>query len=249
MNHPGFAEGRGTGFSNLIPGILIRRYKRFLADVRLQSGKVVTAHCPNPGRMSTCCDPGSRVYLSLHDSIRRKYRYTWELIQMPGSMVGVNPVTANRIVHQSLCAGRIPSLAGYDAIHAEVSAGQGVRLDFLLEGAEKSCFLEVKSCTLVENRAAGFPDAVTARGLKHLVHMQRLMSDGFRCVLLFLVQRTDAEIFKPADDVDPVYGRQLRAAVSRGLEILVYDVRFDPDGIVLNNPLPINLQQADVRTL
>ncbi len=168
---------------------------------------------------------------------------------MPGSTVGVNPVTANRIVHQSLCAGRIPSLAGYDAIHAEVSAGQGVRLDFLLEGAEKSCFLEVKSCTLVENRAAGFPDAVTARGLKHLVHMQRLMSDGFRCVLLFLVQRTDAEIFKPADDVDPVYGRQLRAAVSRGLEILVYDVRFDPDGIVLNNPLPINLQQADVRTL
>ena len=168
---------------------------------------------------------------------------------MPGSMVGVNPVMANRIVHQSLCAGRIPLLAGYDAIHAEVSAGAGARLDFLLEGAENRCFLEVKSCTLVENQVARFPDAVTARGVKHLVRMQRLMSDGFRCVLLFLVQRTDAEIFMPADDVDPVYGRQLRAAVARGLEILVYDVRFDPNGIVLNRPLPINFQQAGSRAL
>ena len=168
---------------------------------------------------------------------------------MPGSLVGVNPVTANRIVHQSLCAGRIPLLAGYDAIHAEVSAGHGVRLDFLLENAEKSCFLEVKSCTLVENRAARFPDAVTVRGVKHLVHMQRLLSGGFRCVLLFLVQRTDAAIFMPADDVDPVYGRQLRAAVARGLEILAYDVRLDSNGIVLNHPLPINLQQAGSRAL
>lgn len=168
---------------------------------------------------------------------------------MPGSMVGVNPVTANRIVYQSLCAGHISLLAGYDAIHAEVSAGHGVRLDFLLEGSGKTCFLEVKSCTLVENRVAGFPDAVTARGVKHLVHMQRLLSGGFRCVLLFLVQRTDAEIFRPADDVDPAYGRHLRAAVARGLEILVYDVGFDSNGIVLNHPLPINLQQADSRVL
>ncbi len=249
MNHSGFAGGCGISFSNLVPGILICRYKRFLADVRLQSGNVVTAHCPNPGRMTTCCDPGRRVYLSRHNSIRRKYSYTWELIQMPGSMVGVNPVTANRIVHRSLCAGRIPLLAGYDAIHAEVSAGHGVRLDFLLEGAEKTCFLEVKSCTLVENQVARFPDAVTVRGVKHLAHMQRLMSGGFRCVLLFLVQRTDAKIFRPADDVDPAYGRQLRAAVALGLEILVYDVRLDSSGIALNHPLPINFQKAAFRSI
>lgn len=223
----------------LIAGRLIRRYKRFLADVRLESGKTVTAHCPNSGSMRACCQPGRRVYLSLHDNPKRKLPYTWELIRMPTSLVGVNTQVPNRLAALAIASGDVAELNGYDTIRREVRAGRNSRIDILLESPDRrSCFVEVKNCTLVKEGLATFPDAVTLRGQKHLTELQDLVAAGFRCAMFFLVQRMDARFFAPADHIDPVYGKQLRQAFLNGVEILVYDVRIDLEGIRLNAGLP-----------
>jgi sugar fermentation stimulation protein A len=193
--------------------------------------------------MTASCDPGRRVYLSYHDNPRRKLKYTWELIEMPTSLVGVNTLVPNRLVFASAEAGVIPELSDYDNIRREVKAGLNSRLDLLLEkGKNERCFVEIKNCTLVEDGLACFPDAVTARGLKHLVEMQRLVSAGDRCVMFYLIQRMDAEVFRPADHIDPAYGNELRRAVDNGLEIIVYDVKIDLEKIVMNCKIPYELQ-------
>ncbi|OQY60614.1 MAG: sugar fermentation stimulation protein SfsA [Desulfobacteraceae bacterium 4572_88] len=222
----------------LIPGTLIRRYKRFLADVELENGETVTAHCPNSGSMTACCAPGSPVYLSYHDNPRRKLKYTWELIRMPGSLVGVNTLVPNRLVCQSVEGGFVKELDAYDTVRREVRVGSHSRLDLLLEkGEQEKCFVEIKNCTLVEeDGTAYFPDAVTLRGRKHLAELERLALEN-RCVMFFLIQRCDAKIFRPADHIDPEYGKKLRVAASQGVEILVYDVRIDLEGIALNRKL------------
>ncbi len=233
---------KGLDWPKLIPGTLVRRYKRFLADVDLDSGEIVTAHCPNSGAMTACCDPGRRVYLSYHDNPRRKLKYTWELIKMPTSLVGVNTLVPNRLVFASLKAGEVPELSDYDKITSEVKTGLNSRLDLLLEkGESERCFVEIKNCTLVEDGLACFPDAVTARGLKHLVEMQRLVSSGDRCMMFYLIQRMDAEVFRPADHIDPAYGKELRQAAEHGVEIMVYDVRIDLEKIALNRKIPYEL--------
>lgn len=151
----------------LIPATLIRRYQRFLTDVRLEDGSEVTAHCPNSGRMLACCEPGRPVYLSFHDNPKRKLRYTWELIKMPASLVGVNTMVPNRLVFQSIPAGKIDALGGYPEVSREVHIGNGSRLDLLLKkGNGEACYVEVKNCTLVEEGIARFPDAITSRGWK-----------------------------------------------------------------------------------
>lgn len=232
-------NSKGLDWPELIPGTLIRRYKRFLADVQLADDTVVTAHCPNSGAMTSCCDPGRRVYLSHHDNPRRKLKHTWELIEMPTSLVGVNTLVPNRLVFASVEAGMVPELTGYDKISREVRTGLNSRLDLLLEKREdERCFVEVKNCTLVQNGVACFPDAMTARGLKHLVEMQQLVSAGNRCVMFYLIQRMDADVFQPADHIDPAYGNELRQAVENGVEVLVYDVRIDLERIVLNQKIP-----------
>ena len=223
----------------LYKGVLLKRYKRFLADVRLKNGEIVTAHCANSGRMTECCEPGQDVYLSLHDSPHRKLKYTWELIQMTTSLVGVNTMVPNRLVHESIKAGKVKELRGYDCIIPEVKVGKSSRLDFLLTGKKaKKCFVEVKNCTLVKDGVACFPDAVTARGLKHLLELQDLLSQGCRCTMFFLIQRMDAHVFRPADHIDPAYGFELRKAAKNGVEIIVYDVLIDLKKIILNKGIP-----------
>jgi len=226
----------------LISGRLVNRYKRFLADVRLTSGKIVTAHCPNTGRMTGCCEAGRRVYLSRHDNPRRKLKYTWELIDMPASLVGVNTLVPNRLVARSAAAGQIPELARYDSLQREVAIGKRSRIDLLLTGpGRRNCYIEIKNCTLVRDGIAMFPDAVTSRGQKHLQELEKKALAGSRCVIFFFIQRQDATEFQPADSIDPDYGRALRQAVRKGVEVLVYDVAIDLDGIRLRDRMPCRL--------
>jgi sugar fermentation stimulation protein A len=226
----------------LVRGILVKRYKRFLADVKLDDGRVVTAHCPNTGSMTACSAPGQPVYISVHDNSKRKLKYTWELIKMPTSLVGVNTLVPNQLVYQAAKAGMISELAGYRVIEREVKAGNNSRIDLLLSnGPEERCYVEIKNCTLVEGGVARFPDAVTSRGLKHLNELESLAKSGCRSVMFYFIQRMDARSFEPADQIDPAYGRGLRRAVSQGVEILAYDVSIDLTGIKLNRKIPCRL--------
>jgi len=232
----------GLFWPDLIPGVLIKRYKRFLADVELQTGRVVTAHCPNSGSMAACCEPGRPVFLSYHDSPKRKLKYTWEMIDMPTSLVGVNTLVPNRLVHLSLQEGLIRSLHGYQDIRREAKINAHTRLDLVLTGGKDTpCYVEIKNCTLVNDRMACFPDAVTVRGQKHLAELEKLKKAGCRCVIFFLVQRMDADLFRPADHIDPAYGHALRQAFECGVEIMVYDVHLDLKMIKLNRKIPYRL--------
>jgi len=236
------ADDQGLSWPELFQGTLVKRYKRFLADVELDDGHMVTAHCPNSGAMHTCSEPGRPVYLSFHDNPKRKLKYTWELIHMPDSLVGVNTLVPNRLVKLAVGNDLVTALKGYDRVRAEVKTSDHSRLDLLLEkDGNSDCFVEVKNCTLVEGRVARFPDAVTARGRKHLVELQRLVSEGNRGVMFFMVQRMDADSFSPADHIDPAYGEELRKAHCNGVEILVYDVSIDLTSIRLNRKLPYTL--------
>ncbi|WP_373501936.1 DNA/RNA nuclease SfsA [Desulfococcus sp.] len=241
--HPPEGAGYpGLGWPEMIPGKLIRRYKRFLADVLLEDGRTVTAHCPNSGRMTACCEPGRPVYLSRNDNLGRKLKYTWELIRMPTSLVGVNTQVPNRLVAESIDRGVIQELSGYASLQREAVVGGRSRMDILLSDPKKGrCYVEVKNCTFVADGAALFPDAVTARGLKHLVEMRRLVTEGARCVMFYLIQRMDADLFMPADAVDPDYGREVRRAAREGVEILVFDVAITLQRIRLNRRIPWRL--------
>ena len=234
------AASEGLHWPELIPGKLVKRYKRFLADVALENGETtVTAHCPNSGSMQACSEPGRPVFISFHDNPKRKLKYTWELIQMPTSLVGVNTQVPNRLVYHSILKGMVDELAGYDTVKREVKAGKHSRLDLMLSGkGRRLCYVEVKNCTLVEDGVAQFPDAVTTRGRKHLLELQSLVAGGSRCVMFYLIQRMDAQVFKPADHIDPAYGQALRQAAQKGVEVLVYDVTIDQQQIVLNNSVP-----------
>jgi sugar fermentation stimulation protein A len=233
------AAFRGLRWPELIPGKLLKRYKRFVADVKLEDGEIVTAHCPNTGRMQGCSEPGRTVYLSTHNHPQRKHRYTWEMIAMPTSLVGVNTLIPNRLVSRALELKGIPELTGYADIAREVRIGEHSRIDLMLTGrAGDRCYIEIKNCTLVTRGVAQFPDAVTSRGLKHLIELENLAKAGHRCVMFYFIQRMDARMFQPADHIDPEYGRRLRHAIKKGIEILAYDVRIDTQGIVLNQTIP-----------
>jgi len=228
---------------DLIAGRLIKRYKRFLADVELENGKIVTAHCPNSGTMKACLKPGQPVFISYHDNPKRKLKYTWEIIEMPTSLVGVNTMIPNRLVKTSIENRMVPELNNYDTIKPEITVSDKSRLDLLLtnKNSTEKCYVEIKNCTLVEDGIASFPDAVTKRGLKHLIELQKLVAQGNRCVMFYLIQRMDAKKFKPADTIDPAYGKELRKAVKNGVEVLVYDVIIDPEKIILNKKIPFTI--------
>ncbi|RJP87766.1 MAG: DNA/RNA nuclease SfsA [Desulfobacteraceae bacterium] len=237
----------GLILPELIPGRLIKRYKRFLAEVQLETGDVVTAHCPNTGAMTACSSPGQPVYLSYHDGPKRKLKYTWEFIRMPTSIVGVNTILPNQLVGHSIRAGKLEAFAGYDEIQPEVKVGQNHRLDLMAtkKGAPP-CYIEIKNCSLVIDGTACFPDAVTTRGRSHLIELQRLADLGYRAVIFFLINRMDAIAFKPADHIDPAYAAELRQARKNGVEIMCFDVSIElknetKDGlnrISLRHPLP-----------
>ncbi len=233
----------GLPWPPLLRGRLIKRYKRFLADIQLDSGKSVTAHCPNSGSMKVCSEPGRPVYISEADNPKRKLKFTWEIIDMGTSLVGVNTQVPNRLVAHSISKGQVPELSGYDELKREVTTSPGSRLDIGLYHKEDapSCFVEVKNCTMVTDGLAMFPDAVTTRGLKHLNELIRLKKEGHRAVIFYLIQRSDAKRFKPAAQIDPNYAEGLQAAVVAGVEALAYDVIIDLEQIRLNRRLSIHV--------
>lgn len=225
----------------LYSGKLIQRYKRFLADVELDNGEVVTAHCPNSGSMMGCNEPGSPVLLSKSDKPSRKLAYTWELIRVKGNWVGINTGYPNRLVKEAIENGVAKELQHYDAIRQEVKYGENSRIDLLLENPDSRCYVEVKNVTLVENEAALFPDAVTTRGQKHLRELMNMIKAGHRSVIFYVVQRADARWVGPADAIDPEYGRLLRMAVNEGVEALAYQAELSPERIFLIRSLPVIL--------
>ncbi len=227
---------------SLITGILIKRYKRFLADVQLDTGEEVTVYCPNSGSMKGCAIPGSKVWLSTSDNSKRKYKHTWELIQTPDTIIGINTLLPNKLVKQSIENGEIKELSGYDRVRAEIKTSSHTRLDLLLEkNTGEKCFVEIKNCTLVENKTAMFPDAVTLRGQKHLDELEHLVSLGNRGVIFFLIQRMDAERFKPAEMIDPIYAEKLKNVVEKGVELITRDTVINSRVIKIRNFIPFDL--------
>jgi len=223
----------------LVAGTLVKRYKRFLADVTLEDGSLVTVHCPNSGSMMGCATPGSRVLLSNSSSSTRKYPFGWELVQVDGFWVGINTGLPNRLTREAIEDGTAVELQGYATIRPEVPYGERSRIDLLLEGSAGRCFVEVKNVTLEESGRALFPDAVTTRGQKHLRELMRVVSEGDRGVIFFTVQRGDANSVSPADMIDPEYGRLLRLAMENGVEALAYRALVTPEEIRLTERLPV----------
>ena len=229
----------------LIPATLIKRYKRFLADVTLETGETITAHVANPGSMIGLATPGSRVWLSKSDNPNRKLSHSWELIEVDfGSgleLVGVNTAHPNPLIGAALAAGTLPEFTGYDSIRREVKYGRNSRVDFLLESARRPpCYVEIKNVHLMRQTAlAEFPDAKTERGAKHLEELGDVVEAGSRAAMLFLIQIGSAERFSLARDIDPKYGTAYDRARSRGVEAYAWRCRIDRDGIEVAAPVPI----------
>lgn len=237
----------------LTHGRLIRRYKRFLCDVELDDGTVVTAHCPNPGSMlGGLAEPGLDVWLAPNRSPTAKLNWRWELLRRDGHLIGINTNHPNRIAAEAIEAGRIPELAGYDSLRREVKYGQNSRIDILLEGAGRPrTYVEVKNVHLrrpesPHPEAAEFPDSVTKRGAKHLLELADMVAGGARAVMLYLVQRPDCTHFRIAEDVDPGYADGLATALTKGVEALCYDCTLTLEGIDVNGALPIVAPERSV---
>jgi sugar fermentation stimulation protein A len=227
-----------------LTGTLVRRYKRFLADIETPDGEVVTVHCPNPGRMLGCSRPGASVRCSTSSNPKRKLRHTLEMIRVGRSWVGVQPMHANRIARLALEAGAIEPLRGYREIQSEVEVPGGSRLDFRLSfnpRDSRPAFVEVKSVTMEDSGVALFPDAVTSRGKRHMETLATLHREGARAAVLFIVQRVDCDSMAPADAIDPEYGEALRQAVRHGVEAVAIRVRVTARGIHLERQIPVLL--------
>lgn len=231
--------------SPLIPATLLRRYKRFLADVTLPNGEEMTVHVANPGAMTGLAAPGTKVWLSKSDNPARKLPYSWELAEVDlGSgteLVGVNTGHPNPIVAAAIAAGAIPELLGYDSVRREVKYGRNSRVDFLLEQQHKpSCFVEIKNVHLMRRKGlAEFPDSVTARGARHLDELAAMVTQGCRAVMVFLVQIGSAERLALARDIDPHYGRAFDKARTGGVEAIAYRCVISATGITLGNAIPV----------
>ncbi|MEX0852913.1 MAG: DNA/RNA nuclease SfsA [Bauldia sp.] len=220
---------------------LIRRYKRFLADVELPGGETVTVHCANPGAMTGLAEPGMRVLLSKSGRPTRKFPWSWELVVADGTLVGINTAHPNRLVEEALGLGAIAELAGYDRLRREVAYGRNSRIDLLLSGAGRpDAYVEVKNVHLSRRPGlAEFPDSVTARGTKHLAELDDMAAAGHRAVMLYLIQRSDAEGFALARDVDPAYSTAFDRARAAGVEMLAYACRLSSTEITVAGAVPI----------
>ncbi len=225
----------------LTQGRLLRRYKRFLADILLDDGREVIAHCANPGSMMGLDTPGNRVWLSANSNPRAKLDWRWELLEAGGAMIGINTQHPNRIVQEAIEAGHVPELRGYETLRREVRYGANSRIDILLQGSGRAdCYVEVKNVHLMRSPAlAEFPDARTQRGQKHLRELQNMVREGKRAVMFYLVQRDDCANFALAGDIDPDYAAAFREATAAGVEAVCYDCAISPREIILRRRLDI----------
>ena len=229
--------------SPLEAGRLVRRYKRFLADIVTDAGEELCIHCPNTGSMLNCMGEGARIWFQRNNDPKRKLPGTWELVETPqGRLACVNTARANRLVEEALLAGVIKELAGFTALRREVAYGvENSRVDFRLDYPLGPAFVEVKSVTLGfgDTAVAAFPDAVTLRGAKHLRELAALARDGVRAVQLYCVNLSGIEAVRPASEIDPLYAAALREALAAGVEVLAYGVRISPEEIRLSHRLPV----------
>jgi sugar fermentation stimulation protein A len=220
----------------LLTGTLLRRYKRFLADIQLDSGETVTAHCTNTGSLKTCAEPGWRVAISRAHNPKRKLAYTWELVHNGTIWIGINTHLANHLAEEAIRQGWIPELAGWPSLQRERKYGKNSRIDILLEDGEQRCYVEVKNVTLLgDDDYICFPDAVTERGRKHLAELSDMVREGHRAVMLYVIQRGDGKGFRPAREIDPAYADAVQQAMAAGVEVLAYRARVSLAGIQLRD--------------
>ncbi|MEN8115904.1 MAG: DNA/RNA nuclease SfsA [Bacteroidota bacterium] len=224
----------------LIHGTLIKRYKRFLADVKLDDGTEVTAHCTNSGSMKSCLENGAEVYLTPVNDPKRKTKFTWEMIRINDDWVGINTGNPNKLAFEAVSQGQIPELSGYTMVKREVKFSDS-RFDIYAENEQEKCFIEVKNVTLKEGKYALFPDAVTTRGQKHLKTLMEVKRHGIRAVMLYIIQRTDVESFAPAFEIDPEYAKVLKEAVNAGVEVIPMQARVTPEKIELIKKLSFEI--------
>ncbi len=232
----------------LLKGTLVKRYKRFLADIILDDGNEITAHCANTGAMTGCMPAGASVWLSVSDNPKRKYAHSWQLVETsPGVLACINTSLTNKLVAEALQSDHIAELSGYDECLSEVRYGdENSRIDFLLQTGEQKVYIEVKHVTLsLESGVGSFPDAVTKRGQKHLRELIQQLKLGHRAVLLFIIMRTDVTLVTPADSIDGEYGRLLREAIREGVEVLAYATQIDPQGMQLTDAIPVRVEVED----
>ncbi len=222
----------------LLSARFVRRYKRFFADVKLEDGRQLTTHCPNPGSMLSCLGENWPVRISDSGNPERKLRFTLEMTYNGNCWIGVNPMRANGVVAEALREDKVPQLSGYGSLRREVSVGDS-RIDIVLGG--ERCFVEVKSVTLKQRGAFRFPDAVTKRGWKHLERLTELVESGKQAAIFFLIQRCDASRFSPAADIDPQYARLLCQAAEKGVKLLAYRARLTASSIKLGSAVPVAL--------
>lgn len=228
----------------LHPATLIKRYKRFLADVITPEGETLTIHCANTGALTGCATPGDTVWYSTSDSLTRKYPHSWELTQtQQGDWICVNTLRANSLVKEAFSLGVIPEFSGYSDIRAEVKYGaEKSRIDFLLQADDRvNCYIEVKSVTLLQQGKGYFPDAVTERGQKHLRELAKISENGERAVLFFAVLHSGIEDVSPARHIDARYAELLAQAQQSGVEVLCYKAQLSPDEMLLKKPLVVEL--------
>ncbi len=221
--------------------LLIKRYKRFLADVTLSDGTTLTVHCPNSGSMRGCATPGSPVIISHSDNPKRKYAWSLEMVQEQGVWIGIHTGRTNTLVHEALREGVITDFGAITKITPEVKVSEKSRLDFCIESEQGTTYLEVKNCSLAEDGIAYFPDAITSRGAKHIHELVQLVQAGFGAAVLFCVQRSDATLCKPAANIDAVYAETVAWGAERGVRFLAYQAEVTPTEIRICRPLPFSI--------
>jgi len=226
--------------NKLVKGKLIRRYKRFLADVELEGGTIVVAHCTNSGTMKSCIEGGAPVYLSPAVNLNRKTKFTWEMIFINGGWIGINTLIPNKLAFDAIKNGEIEKLAGYTYVKREVKFGDS-RFDIYAENDTEKCFVEVKNVTMKVGNNALFPDAVTTRGRKHLETLVEVKKQGIRAVMLYVVQRMDVEVFGVAKEIDPEYAKAFRKAMDNGVEVIAVQAKISPVEIEIIGELEVKI--------
>jgi len=224
----------------LVHGRLIKRYKRFLADVTLDNKEVITAHCTNSGTMKTCLEDNAEVYLTPVNDPKRKTKFTWEMIKINGDWIGINTSNPNKLVYDAVKNQEIDKLKGYTEVKQEVTFGDS-RFDVMAKNESGICYIEVKNVTLKVGNYARFPDSVTTRGKKHLETLIKVKEQGMRAVMVYVIQRIDVNVFAPAFDIDPTYASTLKKAYEKGVEIIPIQAKVSPEKIELIKELPFEL--------